>query len=109
MSDTPLTDDALTGDSGGLWSARRIENFIAHARSLERRLRAAEKCVEALGHLRDGIGMSASYCDMCDRHAPKDIDGNLLGGVEHEDDCPYCKANDAIQAYDQECGKGAGT
>lgn len=40
MSETPRTDTALVGESGGLWDGRRIENFIAFARSLERDLAA---------------------------------------------------------------------
>ena len=41
QTDSPLTDTALTGDSGGLWDSRRIENFIAFARLLERDLAKA--------------------------------------------------------------------
>ena len=37
--------------------------------------------------------VDASYCELCDRHAPRDPrDGSLLGPIKHKDDCPAGQA-----------------
>jgi hypothetical protein len=38
----------------------------------------------------------ASYCEVCEAHAPKDHGGNLTGPVEHREGCSVGMAKAAI-------------
>lgn len=44
----------------------------------------------------------AGYCEVCDRHAPKDDDGRLTGEVPHTDDCFVLAGRRAIAAVEGE-------
>ncbi len=37
-----------------------------------------------------------SYCEWCDRHAPKNDEGYLTGPILHQEGCPYVVARIAI-------------
>lgn len=40
---------------------------------------------------------NSSYCEICDRHAPKDYDGDLTGPVPHTDACLIGKSRAALR------------
>lgn len=54
---------------------------------------------EALEKLADAVDAvaTASYCELCDRHAPKNETGMLEGNVPHAADCPLIEARAALE------------
>ena len=64
------------------------------ARALEA---AAITLLRALETLYDAHDPSDSYCDLCERHAPKDTRGTVTGPITHRDDCILGEAEHALR------------
>lgn len=60
------------------------------------RLEAWGDLYDALTTMRDHYGHTASYCEDCDRHAPKHDDGRLAGPISHHINCPIGRAEAAL-------------
>lgn len=64
--------------------------YIANAHLIA----AAPELYEALGILLDLA--TSSYCEFCQKHAPKDEHGQIVGEIVHAEDCPYLNAAEAL-------------
>lgn len=83
--------------------ARLTARFIP-----QHRLEAENARLKALvGDLREVVtdllsDSTNSYCEWCQRHAPKDDDGNITGPLPHVYDCVRLKADAALSRADAE-------
>ena len=70
----------------------------AHGSRQRRALEAAAiTLLRALETLYDAHDPSDSYCDLCERHAPKDTRGTVTGPITHRDDCILGEAEHALR------------
>jgi hypothetical protein len=68
-----------------------------------------EEVVEALQAMIDLAAseslVTSSYCEVCERHAPKDQHGKITGPVSHDADCPIGKARTILARVEGDLGK----
>lgn len=76
--------------------AQGLEAFRGEALALARKFAAAEELLSALRDLLAHTCGTDSFCEWCERHAPKDREGLITGPIPHVSDCLRFAAECAI-------------
>ena len=72
-----------------IWSKKRC-HVVAAVTDYEdaKLIQFAPQLFKAVKNIREIYSPGISYCEFCNRHAPKDDDGCICGELIHDKDCP---------------------